>query len=251
MNSWRWIAAGTGLTTLLPAALMYWHPSLGSAAAVVMWSAAASVIAFWMSRRREQQHMASELVRLEEAVKDRAIQTLNHHRHDWMNELQIMYGYIQLGKHDKSVLCVERIKERMLQDSKVSKLGIPSLVFYLHAYRSYNPALPLEVEVVDQVHLNEKLPVETQQALTEAVITVVDRYQQAGMSSSPEEEKQLILTFWEQEDGCIAEFEGEGEFGDRLTLEQQLHEAVNNTVMRVEQVDTGHMTYRLCVPYVT
>ena len=63
-------------------------------------------------------------------VEQTAIQMLNHHRHDWMNELQILYGYIQLGKLDKTVGSVERIKDRMATESRISKLGIPSLVLF-------------------------------------------------------------------------------------------------------------------------
>ncbi|KKO51864.1 Spo0B domain-containing protein [Paenibacillus sp. DMB20] len=250
MNSWRWIAAGIGLTVLMPAAWMLWNPTLGAAVAVVVWSVAAALCSAWLVRHGEMRKQHAIRLYLENSLEQRAIQMLNHHRHDWMNELQILYGYIQLGKHDKSVHCVERIKERMLQDSKISKLGIPSLVFYLHSYRTYNTGLQLEVEVVDHVQLEGKLSPDIQETLTDTVMAVLRAYQDGG-SSSWEEDRQLILTFMEQDEELIVEFEGEGAFGDADSMKQRIEMAVNNKEIRVEQVDTGHTTYRLRVPYVT
>ncbi|MFI2858108.1 Spo0B domain-containing protein [Paenibacillus sp. JSM ZJ436] len=251
MKSWKWIAAGAGGSILLPVIWLLWMPGLLAALGTVIWSVAATLFAVRMVLREQERSMAEQQRMSEEQLKERAVQALNHHRHDWMNELQIMYGYIQLGKHDKSVQCVERIKERMLQESKVSKLGIPSLVFYFQAYRTFNVPLQLEIEVVDQLHLNEKLSPLRQEALTEVIIAAVDIYEKAGEGGSPEEERQLIITFWDQEDHCIAELEGEGAFGDRRALEQQLKRVTEHTELRVEQVDTDHMTYRLYIPYVT
>lgn len=129
MKSWIWITAGAGLTSVLPVAWMVWKPSLAAGAVTAIWAAAASVGAAWLVLRSEKRRQQAIVRNMEHA----SIRMLNHHRHDWMNELQILYGYIQLGKLDKSVACVERIKERMALESKISKLGIPSLVFiYIH-----------------------------------------------------------------------------------------------------------------------
>lgn len=250
MNSWRWIAAGAGLTTLVPAACMLWNPAIGTALITAVWAGAASFGAAWLIRRGEERNRQAQLISLQHGLEERAIQMLNHHRHDWMNELQILYGYIQLGKHDKSVLCVERIKEMMLQDSKLSKLGIPSLVFYLHSYRTYNTGLRLEVEIVDHIQLEDKLSASMQAALTEALIAVLRVYQYGGRSSW-EEDREVFLAFMEQNNELVVEFEGEGAFGDPDLLGKQLEEAVQHKDIRVEQVDTGQTTYRLHVPYVT
>lgn len=250
MNSWRWIAAGIGMTTLVPAALMLWNPAIGTALLTAVWAGAASYGAAWLIRRDNERHRQAQLTSLQHGLEERAIQMLNHHRHDWMNELQILYGYIQLGKHDKSVLCVERIKEMMTQDSKLSKLGLPSLVFYLHSYRTYNTGLRLEVEIVDHIQLENKLSAPIQTALTDAVVAVLRVYQYGGRSSW-EEGREVFLTFMEQNNELVVEFEGEGAFGEPERFGTQLKEAVQHKDIRVEQVDTGLTTYRLRVPYVT
>ncbi|MFC7678101.1 Spo0B domain-containing protein [Paenibacillus sp. GCM10028914] len=245
MNSWKWISAGFGLSSVLPVAWMLWHPTFAAGIILIIWSVAASLITAWYVWRIEVRKQKNN----QRILEQRAIQTLNHHRHDWMNELQILYGYIQLGKLDKSVECVERIKERMLLDSKISKLGIPALVFYLHAYRTFNMGLQLEVDVVDHVQLDGKLSSKAENNLTESIIQVIGAYQLSG-SSTWEDERLLTLTFMEQEQELIAEFDGEGSFGDLDSLKQQIEIAVQDKGIRVEQILTDNATYRLCLPYV-
>ncbi|WP_106768496.1 Spo0B domain-containing protein [Paenibacillus faecalis] len=249
MNSWKWIAVGIGLSSVLPAAWMIWNPTYTAGVILTIWSAAASFGSAWYVRRTEAQREVQRRRAYQRSLEKIAIKTLNHHRHDWMNELQILYGYIQLGKLDKSVQCVGRIKERMLQDSKISKLGLPSLVFYLHSYRTFNTGLQLDVEVADDVQLEGKLSEETEEHFTESIIEVVRIYQLGGRSSW-EEERLLTLTFVVQEKELVAEFTGEGYFGDQDSITHKIELAVHESI-RVEKIHTDHMTYRLCLPYVT
>ena len=60
---------------------------------------------------------------------------------------------IQLGKLDKSLQCVERIKERIAEESRISRLGIPSLVFYFSLFVRSGIALDLHVEIEDELQL--------------------------------------------------------------------------------------------------
>ncbi|AWP29095.1 Spo0B domain-containing protein [Paenibacillus sp. Cedars] len=173
MKSWKWIAAGAGLTSVIPVAWMVWKPTWAAGAVLTAWAVAAAVCGAWLVRKSEERRQQAIIQNVEQT----AIQMLNHHRHDWMNELQILYGYIQLGKHDKSVRSVERIKERMATESRISKLGIPSLVFYLHSYRTYSNNLQLEVEVVDQVQLEDKVSPQTAESFTHAIIQTVRAFQ--------------------------------------------------------------------------
>ncbi|HZG58039.1 Spo0B domain-containing protein [Paenibacillus sp.] len=56
------------------------------------------------------------------------IDTLSHARHDWLNDLQMIMGYVQLRKYDKLAACVDMLKQRMADESRTSKLGSPGLV---------------------------------------------------------------------------------------------------------------------------
>lgn len=246
MKSWKWIAAGAGLTSVIPIAWMVWKPTLAAGAVLTAWVIAASVFGAWLFRRMEERR-AQAIVR---NIEQTAIQMLNHHRHDWMNELQILYGYIQLGKLDKTVASVERIRDRMATESRISKLGIPSLVFYLHSYRSFSSNLQLDVEVVDQVQLEDKVSPQAAESITEAIIQTVRAFQLSGKASWGEA-RQLTLTFMQQEHELIVWAQGEGTFGEPDSLKLQIEQSVRGEGIRVEQMEPGELSYRLYLPFVT
>lgn len=69
--------------------------------------------------------------RVERSLATSVLELMNHQRHDWMNDLQLVYGYVRLKKFDKLPECVETIKERMAEESRIAKLGVPELVMFL------------------------------------------------------------------------------------------------------------------------
>ncbi|GAB6929366.1 hypothetical protein JCM10914A_33490 [Paenibacillus sp. JCM 10914] len=246
MKSWKWIAAGAGLTSVIPVAWMVWKPTWIAGAVLILWSVAASVCGAWLVQRSAKNRQQVVIQELEQT----AIQTLNHHRHDWMNELQILYGYIQLGKLDKSVACVERIKEQMATESRISKLGIPSLVFYLHSYRTLGTNLQLEVEIVDQVQLEQKVTPSAAESFTDAIIQMVRAFQLSGEATWGEA-RQLTLTLMEQEQELIVWVQGDGAFGDPDQLKLQIEQSIQGEGIRVEQTEPGETSYRVYLPFVT
>jgi len=88
------------------------------------------------------------------------IRTLSHHRHDWMNELQVLYGYIRLKKYEKLQDYVDKIKETVMQESYISKLGDPQLVAYLLSFRVDKRNMALEIEFEQEIEL-QSLPLHT------------------------------------------------------------------------------------------
>jgi len=64
------------------------------------------------------------------------IDTLSHARHDWMNDLQLLLGYVQLRKYDKIAQYVDMLKQRMTEESRASKLGHPGLIEALVTYKT-------------------------------------------------------------------------------------------------------------------
>ncbi|MFC4600395.1 Spo0B domain-containing protein [Cohnella hongkongensis] len=139
---------------VLPAAaVLIWPRSWWPLFVFVLWTLAVfAVFAAWQrGRHREQSGKLMARAQLS------TIRTLSHHRHDWMNELQILYGYLRLNKLDKAVDVVDRIRARMEQDSKVSQLGCPELSVYLLSFRTFCDTMRLEVDVEDGVCF-DKLP---------------------------------------------------------------------------------------------
>lgn len=64
------------------------------------------------------------------------IGTLSHARHDWLNDLQLIMGYVQLKKFDKLAECVDMLKQRMTEEGKTTKLGHPGLVEAILTYKT-------------------------------------------------------------------------------------------------------------------
>ncbi|WP_341480135.1 Spo0B domain-containing protein [Paenibacillus dendrobii] len=209
---------------------------------LVLWVAAVLAGGYKVIARRRDQEQQALLRSFEEA----AIRTLNHHRHDWMNDLQILYGYIQLGKIDKAVQCVERIKERMNQESKISKLGIPSLVFYLQSFRTSNSNLELEIAVDQDMQL-DKLNPQVGTELAAVIMQTVRAYQYSGKVSWGDTRK-LLLSLRQDGSEIIVSFEGDGSMGDPEILKQQIYNVVQGKRMKAEQLHPSQASFQLRVP---
>jgi hypothetical protein len=87
----------------------------------------------------------------------RLIHLFNHYRHDWMNEIQLVYGYVKLKKYDKLEALMETIRTKVQYESHISKLGVPELVVYLFSSQAGEKELKLDVEMKQEIHLNELL----------------------------------------------------------------------------------------------
>jgi stage 0 sporulation protein B (sporulation initiation phosphotransferase) len=195
-----------------------------------------------------QRQAAHERKVLLESVQRTATSTLSHHRHDWMNDLQILYGYIQLGKIDKLASCVERIKGRMAVDSKISGLGIPSLVFYLQSFREMNGSVELVVDIEDNLNLGNLLSSDDAEKLTEAIIETVRAFQFVDRSTWGEI-PQLRMSLYRESDEVLVRFDREGPSGKmETTLERHIDELMSGKRVIAEQVDPKLSSMRLRMP---
>ncbi len=189
----------------------------------------------------------NERKQLLESVQRTAAATLGHHRHDWMNDLQILYGYIQLGKYDKLAGCVERIKEGMVADSKISRLGIPSLVFYLHSFREMNGSVQLEVCVQEDLQLGNLLTAEDAEQFTEAIISTIRAYQFTGRSSWGDV-LQLKLSLCREGGEVLAIFERQDKASDNVDmLKRHLDKWNSGKRVLAEQIDSNPESLRFRV----
>lgn len=95
---------------------------------------------------------------MEQVLRDwqeRMVEAVSHQRHDWMNDLQLILGYIQLQKYDKLKAYVETIKDKAAQESAIFKLGVPELSLELFALMSSGTLFELEVESAESFSLSE------------------------------------------------------------------------------------------------
>ncbi len=60
------------------------------------------------------------------------VEMLRHYRHDWLNDLQLILGYAQLGKLDKIQSKITDIIERANQERGLDHLNIPKTFVWLY-----------------------------------------------------------------------------------------------------------------------
>ncbi|MDR6884962.1 Spo0B domain-containing protein [Bacillus sp. 3255] len=163
----------------------------------------------------------SDKYRSEEGLAQRnLIAVINRLRHDWMNDTQILFGYIQLKKFDNLQPYMEKIKMTMQQESNLSKLGIPSLIAYLLLFRVQSKSLELEVALDQEINLGQ-LPLRDGliERLIRQTVACVQRHAAAG----EDESGKLSLEFDIQEDGLLLDFVYQGPYRRDL-LEKAVHE---------------------------
>lgn len=61
-----------------------------------------------------------------------AIKLIQQLRHDWMNELQLILGYIQLGKQEKAEEKIQSIIKKAGQSRALDQLQLPKTTIFLH-----------------------------------------------------------------------------------------------------------------------
>ncbi|MFC4776476.1 Spo0B domain-containing protein [Paenibacillus sp. GCM10023252] len=203
MNSFRAAKYYGAASVLLPVAAIVIKPSwLWLHAGLIIWVAAAA--AWWIVIERKEHE--ARMAKLITASQTSSIRTLNHHRHDWMNDLQVLYGYIRMGKLDRTVDYVEKIRDRMAAESKIARLGVPSLISYIQSFRTLTSSLQLDVIIDDDIALAE-LPIDSERT-ADTLIEVINAYRFAVKPSGGEaavltlhmkmDDKELLAAFYYQ-----------------------------------------------------
>ncbi|WP_167357029.1 Spo0B domain-containing protein [Paenibacillus pectinilyticus] len=164
----------------------------------------------WDSKREQQEQDAHH----------KLIAVVNRLRHDWMNDTQILFGYIQMKKFDNLRPYMEKIKMTMQQESNLSKLGIPSFIAYLLHFRVQSKTLELNVEVEQEMNLGQ-LPL--QDGLIERLVRQMVACIEAHTAFDEGECGTISLEFDVQEDGLLLDFVYQGPY-NREQLEQSVNE---------------------------
>lgn len=178
--------------------------------------------------------------------RDRLIQMLGHYRHDWMNELQVLFGYIRLKKYDNLPEYMDKIKTTALHDSYLCKLGNPELIVYLLNKRIEGGYCTVEVELEQEIDLR-RLVLE-EQAVFRLIGGIADRI---GGQAEPgvlsigfdEEDGELLIDF-------VYQGEADGESMKRK-LQAFLQSWKDKLEVREEEYGEGRAVVALALPFRT
>jgi len=208
------IGAAASLAVPL-AAVCIWSEARWPYAMMAGWAIAAA-LAYIAAERRQA---AVRCRRQAERIHQSALRTLSHYRHDWMNELQILYGYLRLQKLDKAIEVVDRIREQMENDSRVSRLGIPALIAFFVSFRSACDTMKLEVSVEDGLQL-DRLRLDPDR-LTRALVATVNIFR-ARVPASAGPVPVLRLRFEREEQALAIGVAYEGELAAAESVPSEL-----------------------------
>ncbi|QMV43818.1 Spo0B domain-containing protein [Cohnella cholangitidis] len=232
-----WGLASLLSLTLPAAAVLIWHPSWWPLIVFVVWTFAVCAVIVALQRVKHREHSDRLLTHAQVS----AIRTLSHHRHDWMNELQILYGYLRLNKPDKAVDVVDRIRGRMEQDSKVSQIGIPELATYLLSFRTVCDTMRLDLDIEDGLHL-ERLPYSAEK-LSKTITGLVNVIRfRATSPISGENVLKLVLSQSEGELKIVMAYQGELAAADSVRAE------LEKCLEGIGKLDQGEEPAEHCEP---
>ncbi|WP_206207822.1 Spo0B domain-containing protein [Virgibacillus profundi] len=94
-------------------------------------------------------------------VEKDVVQALQHYRHDLMNDLQIVQGYLSMGKADKAEAKVKEWMEYFNEERKLMSLKAPSFILWViqfnSRYENFRLSYTIHTENKDLQKIDEKL----------------------------------------------------------------------------------------------
>lgn len=218
------------------AAMLLLHAKIWTLILFLLWTAAAS--AFWIWTEKKEH--AEQLTRTIQAMQASSIRTLNHHRHDWMNDLQVLFGYARLGKLDKCIGFMENIRDRMAVDSAIAKLGVPSLVSFIQSFRTISSNMALEVDIQSELNLADMRL--DRDKIADTLIHAINAYRMAAKPGMGELAV-LRLALSRDKDALYAAFYYEGELINEQQWNQKMTQQLKGAPLKV--VGTEHSSSKV------
>lgn len=214
------------LSILLPlTAVMVWSSYFWIHIVFILWTAALS--AYWIYSERKQ--YGERQKRIIQTLQLSAVRTLNHHRHDWMNDLQVLYGYARLQKQDRWMEYMEKVKDKMTAESDIAKLGNTALISYIQSFRTLTNQLTLDVEIEGRIVLDEI--VLDSEKIAQSLIDTLNAYRMQAIAGSLQTASLKLRLFTDQAN-LYAQFVYEGEMADERRWKQRIDEQLKDTPVK-------------------
>ncbi|MCD1258219.1 Spo0B domain-containing protein [Paenibacillus athensensis] len=194
-------------------------------AALLIISAAAGWAAHRLELSRQREQADLDAMQREQQHHASILQVVNRLRHDWLNDLQLLFGYIQLKKYEQLQPFMEKLKVKIQQEGYVSKLGIPSLIAFLITFRVQSRSLQLEVGLDQEVNL-QQLPVSAEliSSLVRDTVELFREHSGSDLTGSGV----LSLEFDAGDDHLLIDFVYQGSY-EREALERAIHSRLSSS----------------------
>jgi stage 0 sporulation protein B (sporulation initiation phosphotransferase) len=158
------------------------------------------------------------------------VEALRHARHDWMNDLQLIKGNLDLNRVDKAKQIIEEMVLKAQNESKLSSLKLPNFIEWMMTYNWGKHSVQLEFEVLhidSGYHLEEKVLLKWCQTFLNKIEEMVEPYAENRLSLS-------ISVF--QKEICFI-FDFTGILNNKNELEDWLSKQKDQTSIELEVED--------------
>jgi len=168
---------------------------------------------------------------------DQLLDLLNRQRHDWLNHVQVLLGYLHLNRTEQGVSHLKRIAQMAMQESMVARLNSSLLSVFFLTFNALNKDMLLEVDVCNHVDLTRIALDEKQlfQLVSEILCTANDHVDQSGY-----EPASMQVTLTTGESGVHFRFDLAGELSASglEELEKLVRKSEQSTVEVTEWIHT-------------
>lgn len=156
---------------------------------------------YYYEKKSIQEHYNEQLHQKEQDQ----LNMLSVQRHDAMNDVQVLLGYLRLDKKDKCIEYVEKIKKRAHSQSVIAKLNDYQLVNYINNLKTCNFTVEFDIEI-----LSDNLKWKNEYSLF--MIDVISCYEIYAVNSVHDE--QILSVYIAVNDEIYIQFEYTGELMD-------------------------------------
>ncbi|WP_191991713.1 Spo0B C-terminal domain-containing protein [Bacillus aerolatus] len=146
------------------------------------------------------------------------IKALQHARHDWMNHIQLIKGFIALGKIEEAERAIERTVMQARQEAHLCNLPLPELAEMLITFNWEEHSFRLEYEVLNMNIRTEADDSRLVRWMTSLFYLVENRIEQYA-------DNHLYLSIEDANEGLRFFFEFSGIITDAEALIRELTEA--------------------------
>lgn len=138
---------------------------------------------------------------------EKLLAILNQHRHNWLNDLQLIFGYIKLKKYDRLDSYMERLKDKLDDEGAISRIANPTLALELMFFKHSTTLFALKV-VMEQ---GFQLPASSGfvDNIRETLLATLHIFKEHAHILN-DKENELIVTICDDSEGVLLVFEYSG-----------------------------------------
>jgi stage 0 sporulation protein B (sporulation initiation phosphotransferase) len=163
------------------------------------------------------------------------VEVLRHARHDWMNDMQLVKGFLALNKIDEAARTADHIIVKAVQEAKLCNLGMPGMAEMFITFNWESHKFLLEFEIDDEM-VFEKVDDQLVTVFFRSLFLLLDSH------ISEYSGQYLYAGFIEKEGRLAVRIEWEGELVNRSLLMERISQlfqpdAVCGKVMKSDDQD--------------